>query len=487
MVSEGAAVDAPKALAQASQQGAQTHDELAKHLKDQGYFVAGHSIGKARHTIYLPSPNSTGEFQRVTRLARQKRELANNVRKIPSKSNASKSNNQPSKAKGSKKSTKVVSAPSAKFVKNISLGPVIGAANMAKSAWDMAESFVVSNKELIAAVGGNGAADFLERILVNPGDTIFELLAQEAAGFTQYVVEKMDFEYHPQVPTDTSGSVLLAIDYDVNDDPDYQFMTSDEIEKHISTNKGAVTTPVWDTVKAKGDTKAIMSSGERKLVLADPLPITDLETYDACQLLIKGNGLPTGAPAGKVWCDYRIRFFEPKLNLPKQFGITDFVVSPDFVHAHNGSAVNLMFKSGDSIMVNPHRLVIDDIGAVYGIRLPAGLWRISLSLELDTVLSGATDDICTYTVNLVTRSYTAKTGATSVVTVNTKLYKNVTIRDATAPNISIPFFFDFYINVDTADITEGNDQIWRFFSSLSWGANTGVNTIKNAYCLLQPI
>jgi hypothetical protein len=453
----------------------------------RGHFVHGYSIGKTRRMMYLPSEHSTGEFQRVMALERRKNELKSKANRLKSKQPLREVKSKPNeKQKKKGKTTQVVQAPSAKFTKNISLGPIMGVVNAGKAAWDFAESFVVSNKELIAAVGGNGTADFLEKILVNPGDTIFELLSQEAAGFTQYVVEKLDFEYHPQVPTDTAGSVMLALDYDVNDDPDYGFMTSDEVEKHISTNKGAVTTPAWDTVKAKGDTKAIMSSGDRKMVLSDPVPIADLENFDACQLLIKGSGLPTSAVSGKVWCDYRIRFFEPKLNLPRAFGITDMVTSGNVNPGYAGAATNLLFKSGDTILVNPHRLVIDDIGSIYGIRLPVGRWRLTVRGEHEIVNDASAIGSIDFIVQLKTRSYIARTGSSATTTLNTQRYK-INYQFVSSEVTTHPFIFDYYLEVVSDDVTEGNDLLWLFTCASTVLLNTGLNTIKQIQCLLQPI
>jgi hypothetical protein len=264
---------------------------------------------------------------------------------------------------------------------------MITAAHVAKDLWNGAESFVVSNKELIAKVGGDGVADFLEQILVNPGDTIFELLSTEAKGFAQYVVEKMDFIYYPEVPTDTTGSVLLAADYDVNDDPDFQFMSSTEVEKHLSTHKGAVTTPSWDEVRMKGDVKSIMSSGTRKIIRAGPVLTADLESYDSLQLYVKGSGLPTtpNLTTGKVWCDYRIRFFEPSLENDRLMTHMTSVYESIRELPWN-TETQIAFTALAQLQYNPWRLELGPIGAVNCLKMPQGIFKVNVNLSLECLV-----------------------------------------------------------------------------------------------------
>jgi hypothetical protein len=239
-------------------------------------------------------------------------------------------------------------------------------------------------------------------------------------------------------------------------------------------------------VKAKGDTKAIMSSGERKMVLSDPVPIADLENFDACQLLIKGSGLPANSPSGKVWCDYRIRFFEPKLNLPRAFGITDMVTSGTVNPGFAGAATNLMFKSGDTILVNAHRLVIDDIGGVYGIRLPVGRWRLTIRGQHEVINDGNFLGTIEFVVQLKTRSYLARTGTSATTTLNTQKIRTTYTFSSSETTVR-PFLYDYYINVDSEDLADGNDLLWLFTCLSTVVLNDGANSVTNLQCLLQPI
>lgn len=171
-------------------------------------------------------------------------------------------------------------------------------------------SMFVTHKELIATVktSDNFA---LKSYTINPGlFSVFPWLSSIAINFEKYKFKKLVFRYIPACSTSTSGSVYMAHDYDVNDDPPSG-------ESAISNFQEVVSGNTWKEIACvsrgnnKNNAKQYYVTPSKTLPNGgDPL------NYHLSNFFIATVGGPTDTPVtgGKIWVEYEIELITPVLS-----------------------------------------------------------------------------------------------------------------------------------------------------------------------------
>jgi len=231
----------------------------------------------------------------------------------------------------------------------------------------------IVHREFLQTVSGSTGFSTLT-IPVNPGlpDT-FPWLAPQAAQWEQYRFNRLSFEYITRAPTTSTGSVILAPDYDAVD----QAPNSEIV---LTTFQDAVENSTWQSITSHLDVSAMHSLGPKKFVRTGPVFGSDIKTYDVANFYLGTTGQANTDPIGKLWIDYDIEFFVPQsANLtgtPVPTMTSEFWKDAD-ENLVTGVATPLTFNSLD---FNPLAIVVTS-GNQF--RLPRGAWRIQAHVWID--------------------------------------------------------------------------------------------------------
>ncbi len=139
---------------------------------------------------------------------------------------------------------------------------------------------------------------------INPGlGGMFPWLSVLSYGFESYRIHRMRFIYRPLRSASEPGSVYMMIDYDPSDNNlginKSQFMAAD----------GAQSGPLWSGCyvdfypQNQPFTKKFLRQGT----------VSNLNTYDAGQLLVAIDGAGTTNPLGDLYVEYDIELITPQL------------------------------------------------------------------------------------------------------------------------------------------------------------------------------
>ncbi len=193
------------------------------------------------------------------------------------------------------------------------------------------KSFVVSHSELLTDINlssGYSVASFP----IQPGLAVsFPWLSNLATNFESYRIRKLRYRYEPQCATTSSGTILMAIDYDALDPAPLD-------KTELMQKAGAVRCAVWDRVtcvmKNNGSTfkRLFVRSG-------DPPSGSDIKTYDIGNLFIATEG-PSVILVGELYIDYELEFLTPETNK------LDEVASGSYTCLFTGTALNAPFTGG---------------------------------------------------------------------------------------------------------------------------------------------
>lgn len=179
-----------------------------------------------------------------------------------------------------------------------------------------------------------GASDALLRI--NPSNEfVFPWLSNISRCYERYTFKHLTFGYMPRCSTSTTGTVMIAIETD----PEDQHPATEQV---MLSYKGAVDGPVWSELKCTYKTPDLHGSYVKKYT-SDRPPTTGARSTDCGFILYYGDG---PANVGKFYVDYDISFYTPQLPAA---GVTGVALVVD-----DGAAT-----ATESVGVNP---VVTDFG-----------------------------------------------------------------------------------------------------------------------------
>jgi len=222
-------------------------------------------------------------------------------RKIKSNGpNAAKKASKPKPAsKRSRSSSQRVQAPVAKSLTLTTSRPQTKSDN---------GDIIISHREYIRDVTGSVAFSAVQ-IPVNPGiPSSFPWLSSIAQSYESYVFEFLEFAYETQAPTSSIGSVILAMDYDSNDD-------APTSKAQVMSYRSSVRAAPWTSSCHKSLKEDIAKRKSYFVRNGDLSANRDKNLYDAGQLFLCRQGQAGTDTIGELYVSYRIRLMTPQLGV----------------------------------------------------------------------------------------------------------------------------------------------------------------------------
>jgi len=169
-------------------------------------------------------------------------------------------------------------------------------------------SIVVRHREYIADVLGS-VAYAVTSFSVNPGlSTTFPWLSTVAANYESYKFRRLQFLYETSKSTNTSGSLMLSMDYDAADSS-----PSSKVEQMAMFN--AVRSAVWDECVLSGDKKDLQKFGVQRYLRNAALAANlDIKTYDIGNFLVGTIGCADTSTLGELYVEYEVELHTPQLS-----------------------------------------------------------------------------------------------------------------------------------------------------------------------------
>lgn len=247
-------------------------------------------------------------------------------------------------------------------------------------------NYRLSNVERIAEV--NGAS--IHSLQINPGmESAFPWLSNIARNYDRYRFHKLIFRYKPTCPTDTTGQVIMAWDYDSLDPVPTN-------EQEICQETFWVANSCW-----KPGTISINLRNNRGNLYtrSGMIGYADLKTYDIGQLIYKG---PSSNAVGYIEVDYDITL----LDRQPDFIANNIRTNSMVVMANKTSLSATLSSSGNPYLCNlngfalnvynlPYDLVevVTDYGVLtaanrtFGLKIPAGIYKVLTTYDNTNVSS----------------------------------------------------------------------------------------------------
>lgn len=194
-----------------------------------------------------------------------------------------------------------VSAPSANGKISRTGGPRMRSKNNGNT--------VIRHREYVADIAVEEAGfDLQYSFGVNPGNhALFPWLSQIATRYETYSIKSLQVIFEPQCGTSSTGTLMLAIDYDSSDSPP----TS---KSQMMSYKNAVRAPLWfaaSHISASADLHRLKTN----YVLSGVAPEgTDIKTYDVGNLFVAVQSDGASQTAGELYVEYEVELMTPQIN-----------------------------------------------------------------------------------------------------------------------------------------------------------------------------
>lgn len=171
------------------------------------------------------------------------------------------------------------------------------------------EGCIISHREYITDITRAASTFIVDTFNVNAGlVSTFPWLSQVASLFESYTFERLDYVYEPMVSTATTGSLMMAVDFDASD-------TAPSNKVTLMSYAGATRSTMWQP------TKLVCSAIDRKKMVPERYVRSgaiggsgDIKTYDLGNLFVATVG--TGGVAntfGELYVEYTVRLRTPQI------------------------------------------------------------------------------------------------------------------------------------------------------------------------------
>jgi hypothetical protein len=169
-----------------------------------------------------------------------------------------------------------------------------------------AKSSRIVHRELVSTISGTTSFGSVAFSL-NPGlAATFPWLSTVASSYEQYHFRKLRFHYVTRTSTATTGSILLAPEYDPAD-------TVPSTEVDLAMMAGAREDVSWRDIVIDFVVADMFPMGPRKFTRSGSLASNlDIKTYDAGQLIVGTTDFANTNAVGKLWVEYDIDLFVPQ-------------------------------------------------------------------------------------------------------------------------------------------------------------------------------
>jgi hypothetical protein len=165
---------------------------------------------------------------------------------------------------------------------------------------------------ILDVISDTDSSVFVNRQLpIQPGlSTVFPWLSTIAARFESYRFNRLRFIYEPVVPTTSSGSVMMAIDFDASD-------SAATSKVQLMSYHNAVRIAPWSQTHYESDQGDLWKFGTQRYIRTSPTA-GDIKTYDVGTFQIATQGvsvLGTNDPQvlGELYVEYDVDFYTPQI------------------------------------------------------------------------------------------------------------------------------------------------------------------------------
>jgi hypothetical protein len=146
----------------------------------------------------------------------------------------------------------------------------------------------------------------LQTLSINPGLLAsFPWLSGIAINYESYRFNSLRYIYEPIAPTSTSGSVMMAIEFDSLDDPP-------NTKQQLMTNRNSVRSAPWARVPMN-TTQEDLNKRKSYFVRPDVPPAeSDVRLYDTGYLMVASQAVAgISVPLGEIYVEYDITLMTP--------------------------------------------------------------------------------------------------------------------------------------------------------------------------------
>jgi hypothetical protein len=225
------------------------------------------------------------------------------------KSKQAQSNSKGSGNKNGKKpQKKVVQRQTAPRSASVAAAYATGQVGRAPAIQMKKSSCRIVHRELVLSVFGTKAFTVSKTLQLNPGisDT-FPWLSGQAFLWEEYKFHKCDLKYYTRTGSGTSGSLILAPDYDAAD-------AAPTSEQTASSFEDVAEDAVWKNIVCHLRPSSMDGMVKRHYTRSGPLAANlDIKTYDVGNCFVCTVDGTDGDGWGKLWIEYDVEFFVPQL------------------------------------------------------------------------------------------------------------------------------------------------------------------------------
>jgi hypothetical protein len=166
----------------------------------------------------------------------------------------------------------------------------------------------VDHEEFITDIVGSSGF-VIQGFNVNPGLSVtFPWLNQMAPLYESYRFEKLEFCYQSSASSSSTGSVMMAVEYDASD-------ALAPNKQSLAPYRGYVRTAPWKeatNVSTKGD----LNKRSSYFIRTGSVPSgTDIKLYDVGILNIATQGQADTTTIGELYVRYRVKLMTPQLQV----------------------------------------------------------------------------------------------------------------------------------------------------------------------------
>lgn len=164
----------------------------------------------------------------------------------------------------------------------------------------------IHHREFIQDVDGSVAFSALS-LPINPGmKSVFPWLSIMANQFESYLFRSIKFEYETQKSASTSGSVMLAVDFDAAD-------ATPVDKQQLMSYHNAVRSAVWAECCYSSDKRDLQKFGVQRYIRNSSLAANlDIKTYDVGNVILATQGESDSSVIGELYVEYDVELITPQ-------------------------------------------------------------------------------------------------------------------------------------------------------------------------------
>lgn len=177
------------------------------------------------------------------------------------------------------------------------------------------QTYTLSRREKIGEIVTQGTSN--KTYVINARNpNLAEWLSNIASSYDMYYFNKLVFEYMPSTNATVSGTIVMAIDYDVTDD------NADTSFENLTAYSGAVSGQVYTRMSCTLNPSCTVMPMHKYFCAASGAD----RLNDMGRLIVKVvSSLPVGTRMGDLFMDYTVTFYDPEkppTSLPVEASLT---------------------------------------------------------------------------------------------------------------------------------------------------------------------